>query len=332
VPSSGRRPPARWSPALRRDGPGADGGRCLPRRVRATPRVDPARQVGWVRATGSGVWSCRIPPAPRSLAMPARSGNTSATSARSTTMEMPRPRPPARAHVGSCWWVPDDVILSDPVPCKLGHGSGRTPQLGRAPTAARRRLGQERAPGAAGVVADALRPHAGGLTDHVGWGIKPIRLQPARPAGHDATRSPPSTRHVRSASEPLGNGDPDGPHTTGSTTRRGRPNTHQHGLCRHHCLVHQHGPDIWPYRGSLSGLRRLAASGAAEETATEASHAAGSVLSPPGVVRRRAWWCRAARPARWGRTPAAATDRRRCGWRPCRGRRPGTRRRSGHSR
>jgi hypothetical protein len=51
-----------------------------------------------------------------------------------------------------------------------------------------------------------------------------------------------------------------------------------------------------------------------------------------GVVRRRPWWCRAARTAPWGRTPAAGSDRRRCGWPPCRGRRRGTRRRSGPDR
>jgi hypothetical protein len=59
---------------------------------------------------------------------------------------------------------------------------------------------------------------------------------------------------------------------------------------------------------------------------------APSGVAKAGVVRRRPWSCRAARPAPWGRTRAAAADRRRCGWQPCRGRRLGTRRRSGPDR
>jgi hypothetical protein len=58
----------------------------------------------------------------------------------------------------------------------------------------------------------------------------------------------------------------------------------------------------------------------------------GPASQGAGVVRRRPWWCRAARPAPWGRTRAAAADRRRCGWQPCRGRRRGTRHRSGPDR
>jgi hypothetical protein len=54
--------------------------------------------------------------------------------------------------------------------------------------------------------------------------------------------------------------------------------------------------------------------------------------SQGGVVRRRPWSCRAARPAPWGRTRAAAADRRRCGCQPCRGRHRGTRHRSGPNR
>jgi hypothetical protein len=59
---------------------------------------------------------------------------------------------------------------------------------------------------------------------------------------------------------------------------------------------------------------------------------ATSGVARGGVVRGRPWWCRAARPAPWERTPAAAADRQRCGWQPCRGRRRGTRHRSGPDR
>jgi hypothetical protein len=59
-------------------------------------------------------------------------------------------------------------------------------------------------------------------------------------------------------------------------------------------------------------------------------------LPPPsqgaGVVRHRPWWSRAARPAPWARTPAAAADRQRYGWQPCPGRHRGTRHRSGPDR
>ena len=73
-------------------------------------------------------------------------------------------------------------------------------------------------------------------------------------------------------------------------------------------------------------------------TPAAASRQPGHPTAPPHQavpecpLRRRPWWCRAARPAPWGRTRAAAADRRRCGWQPCRGRRRGTRHRSGPDR